>query len=542
MHNEAMVICILNVVAVMCDNSKIYRANKFELPMNIYNLEVARSSYGKSPILDLVRKAIDVVLIHRPSNFKSTSKDGHESDQVVYFDENTTAGLLSSLRGCTRFLITDEADVVLKKMGYTLPPPGNREWSTNDCRSQLLTLYDRPNNFTRRLKHESIRVFDAKLNILGAVSGDLIIGALMRQAAGSMADALYERTILWPLDGDIIPTASCITDLDSSKYMSLEQFAMVLSFIENIDLYFDENANEQMIKWCDNLKRQSAAEKQNDHMAARLGKSVQNWHRIVGFLYIVELAHSFGIKYLEKYSSFPNNGEVTTDFIDDMQYIYAEYLINHNVGEIQHHITLDIVERCCDLITGNIEQYKLLMYLTPEDRLTEEGSSTSSLTSLKNEPDNEPISKKQKRIIRLQSRMTEIMSRILLYRSLIFTSTNLYIDRVIKRSASILGLALTNLIEYDLIHAVQKGLLNSKWTTVYVKILPDPYSTDEQMKFECKLSELGISSLNLESLRDTCHELLIEGKGNVSEELIQFLQKPEYRELSLDMTTLIQRY
>ncbi|CAF4895030.1 unnamed protein product, partial [Rotaria magnacalcarata] len=49
----------------------------------------------------------------------------------------------------------------------------------------------------------------------GAVSGDLIIGALMRQAAGSMADALYERTILWPLDGDIIPTASCITDLDS---------------------------------------------------------------------------------------------------------------------------------------------------------------------------------------------------------------------------------------------------------------------------------------------------------------------------------------
>ncbi|CAF5227808.1 unnamed protein product, partial [Rotaria magnacalcarata] len=90
------------------------------------------------------------------------------------------------------------------------------------------------------------------------------------------------------------------------------------------------------------------------------------------------------------------------------------------------------------------------MYLAPEDRLTEEGSSSSSLTSLKNEPANEPISKKQKRIIRLQPCMTEIMSRILLYRSLIFTSTNLYIDRVIKRSASILGLALTNLIEYGL--------------------------------------------------------------------------------------------
>ena len=96
----------------------------------------------------------------------SASKDDDASDQVVYFDENTVAGLLNSLRGYTRFLLTDEADVVLKKMGYTLPPPGAREWATNDCRSQLLTLYDRPHNFTRRLKHESIKVVDAKLNVL----------------------------------------------------------------------------------------------------------------------------------------------------------------------------------------------------------------------------------------------------------------------------------------------------------------------------------------------------------------------------------------
>ncbi len=43
MHNEALVIVILNIVAVMCENSKIHRANKFALPMNLYNLVVARS-------------------------------------------------------------------------------------------------------------------------------------------------------------------------------------------------------------------------------------------------------------------------------------------------------------------------------------------------------------------------------------------------------------------------------------------------------------------------------------------------------------------
>lgn len=114
----------------------------------------------------MVRKAIDEVVRHRSSKFKSVSRNGEESDQVVYFDENTTAGLLTSLNGCTRFLITDEADVVLKKMAYTLPAPGSHDWPTNDCRSQLLTLYDRPHSFTRRLKHESIKVIDAKLNIL----------------------------------------------------------------------------------------------------------------------------------------------------------------------------------------------------------------------------------------------------------------------------------------------------------------------------------------------------------------------------------------
>jgi hypothetical protein len=43
MHNEAMVIALFNVAAVMYDNSQIYRANKFSIPMNLYNLVVARS-------------------------------------------------------------------------------------------------------------------------------------------------------------------------------------------------------------------------------------------------------------------------------------------------------------------------------------------------------------------------------------------------------------------------------------------------------------------------------------------------------------------
>lgn len=72
-----------------------------------------------------------------------------------------------------------------------------------------------------------------------------------------MADALFERTIIWPLDGDVIPTAACITTIDENKYMSFEQYAIVVSFISNIDIFFNEDADQRMITWCDDLKKKS---------------------------------------------------------------------------------------------------------------------------------------------------------------------------------------------------------------------------------------------------------------------------------------------
>lgn len=283
-----------------------------------------------------------------------------------------------------------------------------------------------------------------------------------------------------------------------------------------------------------------AAEKNNDHLAARLGKSVQNCHRIVGFLYIAELAHLIGNKYLQKYHNFPSNGKVTNEFVDRIDCLYIEHLTNNNTEEMQHLISFEMVERCRDLVTGNIEQYKLLMYLSPEERFSEM-KSTSSLTSSLKPEEKERLIKKQKRIIRLQPRMAEIMSRVLLFPSVTFTSSSLYSDRVIKRSASILGSAIEKLIELELIIIVKKGLFSSKWTSVYIKVVPNPFSINDQMKFECMLGELGVSELNLERYRDACHELLIEGKGTVSDEIIRVLQRPEYLALNLDMSSLLER-
>ncbi|CAF1273080.1 unnamed protein product [Adineta steineri] len=104
---------------------------------------------------------------------------------------------------------------------------------------------------------------------------------------------------------------------------------------------------------------EGAAEEKNDHLAARLVKSVQNAHRIAGYLYIIELAYSVGFKYLSFYEHFPSDGKVTPGIVERVENLFTEYFLKQNGEDIQHCIALDIVERCRDLITRNIEQYKL---------------------------------------------------------------------------------------------------------------------------------------------------------------------------------------
>lgn len=276
-------------------------------------------------------------------------------------------------------------------------------------------------------------------------------------------------------------------------------------------------------------------------MSARLGKSVQNAHRVVGFLYIIEVAFLIGEKYLKKYDCFPENGKIDNEFIHRLQSLFTEYFMHQTEGQKKHRITMEIVERGRDLITGNIEQYQLLMYLTPEERFTQAKGTPLVVTSTKNEQVNEKLKKKQKRIIRLEPRKPEIMSHILLFPSIMFMSKSLHSDGTLKRSASILGPVLSELVQMNILELVQKGLFSSKWTPVYVKKLPDPYSTKDQMDFEYKLGKLGASDLSLEAVRETCFNIVLDGKGYVSNTLINFLKRPEYIDLELDMSILIQR-
>ncbi len=58
-------------------------------------------------------------------------------------------------------------------------------------------------------------------------------------------DALFERFILWSIDGTPIPNENCITSIDFSRYPSLEQFGVLCGFLK--DLFLDLEAEGKSI-------------------------------------------------------------------------------------------------------------------------------------------------------------------------------------------------------------------------------------------------------------------------------------------------------
>jgi len=126
-------------------------------------------AYGKSPMLALVQSSILAVRNCRLLKFREIGDKLNGSNHIrVIFNEATTAGVLDSLKGCTRLLMTEEGDVILKRMGAFLSPiVGGRDSSVlDDCRAQLINLYDHPEQYLKKLKNSVVEVNDSKLNIL----------------------------------------------------------------------------------------------------------------------------------------------------------------------------------------------------------------------------------------------------------------------------------------------------------------------------------------------------------------------------------------
>ncbi|CAF4233459.1 unnamed protein product, partial [Rotaria sordida] len=175
----------------------------------------------------------------------ATTKNVLRKSIKVVFNDGTPAGILNNLKQCARTMHLHEADVTLKSFGLLLPSPFDITPSKVDSfRSTLMTLHEKPSHFCRILKNEEIDISGSKLNIFGASTGDLVAAELVRQTASLSADALFERFLLWPLDGEPIPNEKCITSIDYSQFCSLEQFSVLCRFFADLILELEPNGKQ----------------------------------------------------------------------------------------------------------------------------------------------------------------------------------------------------------------------------------------------------------------------------------------------------------
>ncbi|CAF3380394.1 unnamed protein product [Rotaria socialis] len=77
----------------------------------------------------------------------------------------------------------------------------------DDCRAQLINLYDHPEQYSKKLKNSIVEA---------GLTGELVQPAIIRRAQNTLADALFERFLFWVLSGDTIDTKINPPEWDSS--------------------------------------------------------------------------------------------------------------------------------------------------------------------------------------------------------------------------------------------------------------------------------------------------------------------------------------
>ncbi|CAF4385222.1 unnamed protein product [Rotaria socialis] len=297
--------------------------------------------------------------------------------------------------------MTEEADVILKRMGaFLLPSIGGRDTLRfDDYRAQLINLYDNPDQYWKKLKNSIVEVSNSKLNILAGLTGEII-----------------QQTLKSIIEIGIIQIG--------------------------------------------------AIEEQDDHLASRYGKSVDAVHRIAGLCQIIELTSGVFKALIERYGCFEENS-ISNEFVSKYEALFCEFYGSYITNNRCFYISIDVVERAIDIISGNLEQYKLLM-LTPANE-------SFNFSSIVNKPVESlsiisHMDKKVKEREKFGKKSSEMEQAILLFDSVLFTLKTLYECRLLKNGAAVQQDTCERLVNNQILFKVDRATgIATKSVTIYIK-------------------------------------------------------------------------
>ncbi|CAF3064486.1 unnamed protein product, partial [Rotaria socialis] len=199
----------------------------------------------------LITYGLQVISDAFPHKFQSSAHDNSHSFPV--YKDATCAGIIASVNGSTRVLISEEADVLLPSIGAVLPSPFiNKDVPTvkSEARVEMMKMFDGDCHM-RKLKGSISKMDSFKHSFIGASSGGVIVTALQRKSNGSQVDAFFERLIIWclrPTPLMFVPESEKKKP-EMHKFPSFEEFYVILGWFENFELYYDVESDKMMMDY-----------------------------------------------------------------------------------------------------------------------------------------------------------------------------------------------------------------------------------------------------------------------------------------------------
>ncbi|CAF3474530.1 unnamed protein product [Rotaria socialis] len=100
-------IALFNIVATTLEFSPVSRSSdgRHHIPLNIYNMVIGRSSFGKSDTTNFIRNMLHSMCV------------ANDQSMNLCLDKFTKVGLMNCLDKSTKIFMTDEADIVFVNAG-----------------------------------------------------------------------------------------------------------------------------------------------------------------------------------------------------------------------------------------------------------------------------------------------------------------------------------------------------------------------------------------------------------------------------------------
>lgn len=262
---------------------------------------------------------------------------------------------------------------------------------------------------------------------------------------------------------------------------------------------------------------------------AKIGKMTQLTHRLVGLIQILEWSWKIVVEYLRINGHFTSN--ISEEFISSISQIFKDFYGDLSDDKRTLLVSMVSVEHGINISQALLEQYKVIMRL-PDDHPVGAASISNNA-----QPHTIEHSIMNMKLEKSRSKFGEHVRGILLFKSVIFTSTTLYkACSVFRHHSGNVNVVLQELVKSGLIVEFKNGVVSAtKKATVYVKWLPNVNDPVECQSFEQLLGAFNDDQLTSTSvIGSTTTISLLPHKATTQVAVLNYLKSDRYARLNLN--------